>query len=227
MKPLFFLITSISFPLSLLNAQTLSPCNYKEQAKEFLKAANDLASHIKYVKDNATTDQVAKFEANEKSGLGLSSFSAFGTREEEFKTTYINNGNTMDEKAIALIGAIDPDKKLSDFEIRDKVKEAVKCYLTDTTQPVLMSTYEKEKSGIQLQKAGPCEREGRKCLSDAQSSYTQNLIACGFGAGGIQQWLKGWWGAASGLICYIGASTTYNDAKWTCFDNYIDCIGGN
>jgi hypothetical protein len=203
-------------------------CQYKEKTREFCKAVDTLSRFMDNIKKNSTEGAWAHFM--EDAALGsVAAFNNFGDQGKELKNTFDILGNDLDKNSLGLISAVDPGNRLTGEQLRDAIVSQVVCYYADTIENDLEKLM--KEGGIIMpgggpvpnRFAGPCETSLRNCVSAAASNHTTQLIACGFGTGNIIRFIGGWWGLGAGLVCLAGVENTYNNAKWTCLENYCDC----
>jgi hypothetical protein len=227
MKKIFSFL-SFSFIISAGNnifSQKLSGyCPNKEITREFCKAGDSLARFMDDIKKNSAEGAWAQFI--EDAALGpVVAFNNFGDRSTDLRNTFNLLGNNLDQNTRALISAIDPERRLTGQQVRDAIISQISCYYADTVENDLKKLIKEGGGPVpQVFAGGPCEIAARSCFSSAASTHSSQLIACGFGTANIIKWLGGWWGAGAGLLCLIGVEITYNNAKWTCLENYCDCI---
>ncbi len=186
-----------------------------------------MARFMDNIKNTSSTQTWSQFIIDAEKGDSLNSFDNFGTKSSNLKDTFRLLGDTLDKYTKLLIAAINPNKNLTDEQVRDSIQSLISCYLADTLENninTLLIAAGRAATGLTY--LGPCEIEARTCLSGASQSYNQNLIACGFGGAGVAGLPKGggWWGLAAGFACFVVANNSYNNAKWACIDNYVDCV---
>ncbi|HEY6063376.1 MAG TPA: hypothetical protein VIV35_07185 [Chitinophagaceae bacterium] len=228
-KTLNFLI--FSFIISVHNnifSQKLSGyCPQKEIIKEVCKAGDSLARFMDNMKKTSSGAAWSQFIADAGSGPAVA-FNNFGERGRNLRDTFNLLGNDLDLHTRSLITAINPGGSLTGQQVRDSIVSLISCYYADPVENNVKKLLADAGGPVpELLDGGPCEIAMRSCLSSAASTHASQLIACGFGTTNIIKWLGGWWGAGAGLVCLIGVEVTYNNAKWTCFGNYCDCVHCN
>ncbi len=230
MKKIFSFL-SFSFIISAGNnifSQVLSGyCPQKEITRELCKAADSLARFMDNIKKTTSESAWSQFIEDAASGPVVA-FNNFGDRSRNLRDTFNLLGNNLDIQTRSLITALNPEGSLTGQQLRDQIVSRVSCYYADTVENDLKKLLTDAGGPVPLLlDPGPCEIAMRSCLSSAASTHTSQLVACGFGTGNIWKWLGGWWGAGAGLLCLIGVEVTYNNSKWTCFENYCDCVNCN
>ncbi len=195
-------------------------CPQGDLTMELCKVSDSLASFFKNIKKSSSADAWARF--TEDAALGpVAAFENFDERGKEWRETFIQLGNDLDKKAMSLISEIDPAGNLSGERVKNEMISRVSCYYANDPKIPVKDGDDPVPERLD---GGPCEIAANTCLSQAAATHTTQLINCGFGSGNIWKWLGGWFGAGAGLLCLIGAESTYNNAKMTCFNNYCLCI---
>jgi hypothetical protein len=226
MKKIFSFII-LSFIISASNnmfSQVLSGyCPQKEITREVCKAGDTLARFMDNIKKTSSGAAWSKFIEDAASGPVVA-FSNFGDRSRNLRDTFNLLGNDLDRHMRSLITTIDPERRLTGQQVRDSMISLVNCYYADPVENNIKKLIADAGGPVpDLLDGGPCEIAARSCLTSASSSYNSQLVGCGFGTGGIIKWLGGWWGAGAGFACFVMANSSYNNAKWTCIENYCDC----
>lgn len=224
--PLFLLVTINSF------AQTgdqSAICAYKIQMRNIVDASDGLSRFIDRVKTQYGVKQWESFVAAAEKGTGYSAFDQFVGKSQDVKNTFVTLTKEMGSKFETLIAALNPDGKLSNAEVKIKMEQTAACYFADTVENnprrLYSLTGREAPPEIGNEVPGPCEIAFRSCMTSAESTHISQLMACGFGAGGLIRWVGLLWGAISGIACLSGVEYNYNNAKWTCIMNYADCAG--
>jgi len=223
---LSFLATVMLNKLSAQEKMMPTICNYKPETKHFIKTLNSMTNFISNIKNSVSANEWNYFTSEADNEKGLSAFDVFGQNSKQMQNEYLVLINDASIKFTQLLLSVDPETKKSVGEVKSLLQQEINCYLTDTIENNFVDFLNLHGKAAPLNlSAGPCEREARTCIDNAANSYTQNMINCGFGGAAVYGILSsGWWGVGSGLACALVANVRHNNAKWTCIENYVDCL---